>query len=261
MRFVQQTICCSDLDVYVDGASPAFRMLLPEHLSADNVEFPGVVHNLPGRWKADGDCLSGEFVVGKAVEIGVSVRDGQTEALVELTFRNLLKWPLENFQTNICTAMNHLPGSCGYHWANRDFLPPDLPLDRSEQGRYWYARLSPRNYKALAGGEWVPLHPAPEAPQAPEGGVYARVLSPDADASACAAKAPGKNLLFYQAWNVPCRRQGPFMGNACMHLQPFLAAELPPHESVAIRGRVGLFEGDWAGLARKLSSRRPSRPA
>jgi hypothetical protein len=223
------------------------------------VEFPGVVHVLPGRWIADGTGLTGTFTVSKAVEIAVSVKDGGREALVELSFRNLLKWPLEDFQTNICAAMNHLPGDAGHPWANRDFLPAHLPLDRTEQGRYWYFQLAPRNYKALAASGWVPLHPAPEAADADDVPMYNQALSDAADATACAAKAPGKDLLFYQAWDVPCRRQAPFWGNACVHLQPVLAKELPPGRTVTIRGRIGIFEGDWAELAQRLTGRRKQR--
>ena len=64
MKFLQQTPDCSDLDVVPDGQdAPAFRILLPEHLSASNCDLgaeygvPGVLHTVPGRWETKGRRL------------------------------------------------------------------------------------------------------------------------------------------------------------------------------------------------------------
>ena len=70
-----------------------------------------------------------------------------------------------------------------------------------------------------------------------------------AEATACAIKASDANMFCYQAWDVPCRTQTPFCGNACMHLQPLVTAELAPGATGVATVRIGLREGDWNGPA------------
>jgi hypothetical protein len=255
MRLVQQTLGCSDFDIsFGDPRRPSCRALLPEHLDAEGEQFGTLFHVVPGQWDIRPDRTAGAFTVGKAVEIGVELDGSGIEVRVRLSFRNRSTRVWRNVQTNICVALNHLPGDAGHDWCNRDFIPAGVPLERAAQGRWWYETLSPLNYRALRGREWAPLHPSPDAPTADGVPPYRRVLGDAADTSACAAKAPDKDLFLFQAWEAPCHRQAPFAGNACTHLQPVVTAALPPGKTVELRGRIGLFAGDWDSLARHLLS-------
>jgi len=44
----------------------------------------------------------------------------------------------------------------------------------------------------------------------------------------------------------------PFPGNACKHLEPFVAERLPMGESASVNGRIGMHEGYRASLKKAL---------
>ncbi|MCE5278229.1 MAG: hypothetical protein ABFD92_12730 [Planctomycetaceae bacterium] len=255
MRCLQQTLCRSDFDIsFSPDLRPACRVLLPEHVSAQGLEnAPAVVHAVGGAWRVAGDVIEGSFRPTDEIEIGVTLGDGGDAALVTIAFRNLGKNTWRDLQSNVCVAMNHLPGSGGHHWANGDFIPESLPLDRSEHGRYWYSRLAPQNYKGLSAGGWVTLHPDADDPRCDKVQPYPHLIGEARDVIACAVKAPGQDLFLFQTWDAPCRRHSPFWGNACTHLQQCVAPMVAPGETAVLAGRIGLFRGDWSGLAEHIS--------
>jgi len=96
------------------------------------------------------------------------------------------------------------------------------------------------------------MHPTPDAPDSTKVPLYSFTPSPEVDARACAAESADGGFWFFQWWDTPCRWCAPFPGNACMHLEPFVAERLPMGESAGIRGRIGMHEGDRASLEEML---------
>ena len=193
--------------------------------------------------------MRGEIQADRVARIEVDIHASDREIAAGLRVTNLHSRALHDVWLNICASVNHLPGAPG--WCNRAFMP-DAPLDRAAQGRYWYEQASPRGLSALTSDGWVPMHPCPERPQPDPREPYASTTSELAEATACAAQAPGKALCFFQAWDAPCRWVTPFSRNACMHLEPFVAERLRPGESAHIRGRIGIHHGERAALMQRL---------
>jgi len=249
-----QTPSCSDFDVTLPGEkTPAFRVLLPEQITWEGREDLSGLHTIPGNWDKTPEKISGAFLCGGSFEISVTIDPKETEILAEMSFKNLTPDVCRNLRANICASVNHLPGEPG--WANRDFIPASVPLDRDLQGRYWYEKATPKSLQAWVGGSWVPMHAFPGRADADLVDRYFFRAGESNEARACAVESQDGTKVFYQAWNAPCQYWSPFPGNACTHLLPLVAASLEPGEVARVRGRVGVFSGsrtDWAkrvGLA------------
>lgn len=250
MRLHQQTPDCSDFDVIFSGSgTPAFRVLLPEWLFARGLECESHLHTIPGSWTFADGTASGRFSANDQIELSVAVEPRQPDILVTLGATNIGSTGLADVYANVCSSVNHISGDPA--WCNEQFLP-GLPLDRSVQGRYWYEKLTPRGLFALTHDGWVPMHPRPADPDAEKVPPYQQIKSEKAVARACAVQSPGGDAVFFQSWDAPCRHCAPFHGNACMHLEAFLADSLHPGESAAIHGVVGIHTGDLDSLAVKL---------
>jgi hypothetical protein len=247
VRFVQQTQGCSDFDVTLDGdETPSFRMLLPEHVTADGHEPVDATHVILGEWAARAELVEGRFALADMLEIHVKIEPAGSAAAVALNFENTSGQTLRNITANVCTSVNHLPGEPG--WSNRDFIPEDVPLDRNEQGRAWYERVTPGELCALTEGGWVGMHPHPDDPDASNVPLYGFVPSEKADARACAVESES-GLTFLQAWDVPCHHCTPCPGNACMHLVPVVAETLAAGKSAEINATIGIHDGGRQSLA------------
>jgi len=256
-RLHAQTANCADFDVFLNGddTAPSFRVLLPEWVRGEGVEHTGAFHVIPGEWRGDEFGLSGQFTVGGQLEIGVRVNTEPSAFGVTLTVRNVGESAISHVWANICAGVTHLPGEPG--WSNARFIP-GVPLDRTEQGRYWYDVLTPRRLVAFTRRGWIPMHPTPDAPDSTKVPLYSFTPSQVPEASACAVESADGGLWFYQWWDAPCLWCAPFPGNACMHLEPFVAERLVAGETASIRGRIGMHEGDRAsleGMLRRLGGK------
>lgn len=250
MNLIQQSAGCSDFDVVFSGDdSPAFRVLLPEKITADGIGPLTAVHMIPGEWRHGDSGSNGTFAVAHALHVSVGLQKGEREVNIDLGVRNLLDHALSNMWVQICANINHLPGEPG--WCNRLFIP-DAPLDRLTQGRVWFEQVTPHGLFALTAEGWVGMHPSPDSPDADRVDLYSFVRSERPDAFACAARSPDGKRLFFQAWSSPCYYATPCPGNACMHLHPLIAKTLPPGAEGRARGLVGIHEGSCDALAEKL---------
>ena len=250
MKLIQQTENCADFDVVLDGeTSPAFRILLPEQIDTATQSHGGT-HTVPGVWQERPDGSDGRFSIQDAWEVGLSLDTGGSEVRVDLTITNTGREEAKDVRLAMCASLNHLPGEPD--WCNERFLP-GLPLDRAVQGRYWFEHASPGRLHALTQHGWVEMHPCPNRPDADRVPVYSFVPSETADAWACAVEAMDGGIHFYQAWSTPCRYCTPCPGNACMHLDPFVADALRPSEPASLRGLVGMHEGGRESLAEKIA--------
>ncbi|NLG52188.1 MAG: hypothetical protein GX552_18920 [Chloroflexi bacterium] len=250
MVYAQQTAGCSDFDITLPGdTAPSFRVLLPEWLRAVGLDYHGLFHTIPGRWEPWGEGVQGQITVMDTVAVGVRLLAHARHVDVTLSVQNIGSRTLTDVWANVCTSVNHLPGSPG--WCNWTFMP-HLDPDRFLQGRYWYEQVTPRGLRALTDEGWVPMHPQPDQPNADSVPLYSFVPSAQANARACAVCPPEGGLFLFQAWASPCRYCAPCPGNACMHLEPFLAETLPPGDVATIRGAVGLYAGDLPSLASHL---------
>ena len=251
MLIRQQTPNCSDFDVCLEGeGSPAFRALLPEAIMADGLTETGGAHVIPGHWAQTEMGMQGSFGVRRQFEVVVAIETGPQEMQVSMTLKNVGNELLRHVRVDICTSVNHLPGDPG--WCNRRFLP-DLPLDRSAQGRFWFEKVTPNRLFVLTSDGWSGMHPCPEKPDADQVPLYSFVPSARADARGCAARSPDGEAHLFQAWNVPCHHCTPCPGNACMHLHPCVAEVLAPGGTATIRGVIGMHVGDRDSLAQSLS--------
>jgi|GEM_PF-1565082 len=252
MQIVQQTPGCSDLDVTVDGIpEPAFRILLPEWIQGKGIRHKGLFHIVPGIWSNTSHGLHGVFSVDRQLELTVGVEPRGAAVATTLSVKNVGNVELRDLWADICTSLNHLPGNPG--WSNAEYLG-GTRLERNEQGRYWYNAVTPKRLQALTVRGWVPMHPAPDAPDADKSPMYRFDPSKAADAFACAVESLDGSEFCFQAWDTPCRYCTPCPGNACMHLKPFLADILKPRSSVTVRGMVGIHKGDRAALEATLDS-------
>jgi len=225
--------------VTLDGrTTPAFRVLLPEHIRGTGLAYSGFFHIIPGEWQDTERGISGFFLAGQELRVDVSVQRGEMFIAVGLAVTNISDKTLRDVDGDICTAANCLPGKPS--WANTDILPGSLPLDRDVQGRYWYSKITPDRLFALTTRGPVRMHPRPDDPDPDAVPQYGFSPSPEANARACYVMSENGKKLLYQAWNVPCRYCAPSPGNACMHLRPVLAETLGPGERVAIWGKMGM---------------------
>ena len=93
------------------------------------------------------------------------------------------------------------------------------------------------------------MHPRPENPEPVSENLYWHVESQTDNSLGCAVMSTDEKKLFYQVWKTGhSRHQSPFAGNACMHLIPQIAKELPPGKTATIEGKAGIFEGTWEEL-------------
>ena len=255
MALRQPSPGCSDFDVVLAGQDrPAFRLLLPEHITAmgsKKIE-ECLIHTVVGRWQPAEGGLHGVFRAGKSFEIAVDLRPRETAVDIELAVRNLTGESLRQVRMNVCASVNHLPGSPD--WSNRRFIAAEVPEDRAAQGRWWYQQGTPSRLRALRPGGWVVMHPSPDRPDADRVPLYSFVPSATADTIACAVQSLDGKWLFYQAWDHPSQHATPCPGNACMHLLPLLAERLEAGATARIRGRVGMFSGEWDALRRAIET-------
>ncbi len=250
MTLLQQTPNCSDFDVILEGeTSPAFRVLLPERIWADGLDSTQHFHTVPGTCRRHAHGIEGSYAVGNELEIAISIETRPHDIGVVLKVRNIGRHALADVWADVCAGLSRLPGQPA--WCNRQFLP-NVPLDRALQGRHWYEQLTPRRLLALTDEGWVPMHPSPERPQTNSVPAYSSVLSEMANARACALQSPDGGVFFFQAWASPCRYRQPFPGNACMHLEPFVSANVEPSSSASIRGLVGMHYGDQRSLVERI---------
>ena len=250
MELLQQTRDCSDFDVIPTGeTSPSYRVLLPEHIMADESRYK-VLHMVPGRWQWQGGRYCGEFDVADSFGVSVALTPRKQDVLVVLGIHNRLDHAIKNVRVEICTALNHLPGEP--NWCNRAFMPADVPLDRSQQGRAWFEQISPSRLFALTAGGWIAIHPCPDLPDAEAMPLYSFTTSERPDAMACAVGSLDGESWFFQAWSSNCDWQTPCPGNCCMHLCPVVAAEIASGGRAEVHGIVGIHSGDRDSLAERL---------
>jgi hypothetical protein len=251
MKLYQQTPNCSDFDVTITGSEkPSFRILLPEWIRGVGLQHQGLCHVIPGIWHEKERGMHGAYSVNEQLQVEVEIEARDTEILAKLEVRNCGGSHIQDMWLNVCTAVNHLPGDPG--WSNSDFLP-SLPLDRTIQGRYWYEHVTPHRLFALTSSGLIPMHPHPDNPDASNVPLYSFVSSKDADALACAVQSVGGKTYCFQAWSNLSRYCTPCPGNACMHLEPFLAKTLFPNDSASIYGLAGIHQGDSASLSTRIT--------
>lgn len=251
-RIHQQTAGCADFDVLLgDEHGPSFRVLLPEWIRARGLQYDGLLHVIPGTWQEKNGGMAGRFTVGGQLDVEVRIETRESDILIDLTVENTGDLDLSDVWANVCTSANHLPGSP--NWSNGDLLPA-VPLDRAVQGRYWFEVLTPKRLFALTAEGWGPMHPCPDRPDASAVPLYGFTPSLTADACACAVESPAGGVWLFQAWRTSCRWCSPCPGNACMHLEPFLAERVQPGAKGSISGRVGIHRGDRLSLAGGIRS-------
>ena len=248
---------CSDFDVILAGdQTPAFRVLLPEHIVARGLTWdgpdratPAHTHIIPGTWTQQINAVAGHFCLGDELEVAVCVATLPREIRISLTVKNTGRADLTDVMAHICTGVGRLPGAPG--WCNRDFIP-SVAMDRSLQGRYWFEHVTPHGLSALTGEGWVTMHPCPSKPDADMVPEYSFVPSAATDTKACAVRSANGKTYLYQAWNVPSRHCTPCPGSACMHLIPYVTDVLKPGDTATILGTVGIHCSDRASLTRKI---------
>ena len=241
-----------DVDVILPGeSSPACRLLLPESIYGEGLEAILGVHTYPAVWKESGDELQGSVSLDQGVECGLWMKPSAEGVLMKISIKNTSQSTYRDVRVDICASMSHLPNTDNADWSNRDFLPDSVPLDRTLQGKYWYSVVTPEKLKAWTpGGDWIVMHPRPENPEPDPEDLYWHVMSKTDNNPGCAVLSMDGKKLFYQVWRTGhSRYQSPFAGNACMHLLPQVAEELPPGETATIEGRAGFFDGTREELA------------
>ena len=221
---------CADLTVTLPGwTTPSLRMLLPEWISAANVDpmaeidTPASLHTVPGQWRADDrGGWTGVQTHPGAVEIRTRIEPHAYYVDLTITLRNLSRESYEELRADYCVNVN----AGGGGWANREFLV-ESRRDRAEDGRYWYEHVAAKGAHVHAGGQWIRLFNRGEHP-------------PPLDAGVIAVTNEDGNATVFMMWNTPVLE--PFVNdtNACMHLRPLLSRSLAPGESATIHGRIGV---------------------
>jgi len=246
----QQTPNCSDFDMTLaDDDAPAFRLLLPEHVGGVKTRY---VHTVPGSWSTGKNRATGCFCLDGRVTLDVDIHCTDDVACMTMAITNDTGEPMTDVDANVCASVNHLPSESDPDWSNRRYIPDEVPLDRYQQGDYWYERHTPSRLFALTNTGWIGMHPSPENPVDPDRPRFAFEPSLQPSARACAVESLDGSEWFYQAWDAPCHFCTPCSGNACMHLVICLTPFLGPGDTVAVRGWAGRSVGDRAILEKRL---------
>ncbi len=241
-----------DVDVILPGtSSPACRLLLPEIIYGEGLKEIRSVHTYEADWNESGTELQGSLLLDQGVECDLWLKPAPEGVLIKISIINRSQNTYRNVRVDICAALTHLPNTDNMDWSNRDFLPVSVPLDRDLQGRYWYSVVTPGRLKAWTPDrDWIVMHLKSENPEPDSENLYWHALSPTDNSMGCAVISSDKEKFFYQVWKTEhSRHQSPFAGNACMHLVPQVAKELPPGKTATIEGKAGFYEGTWEGLA------------
>jgi hypothetical protein len=242
----------ADLDVLAPDGAPLFRVLLPEDVTATNA--PALAgrlnHCTAGAWRDDGPVHAGVVRADGWMEARIGLLRRAAGVLVSLQVTNLSEAELLGARADICIGVVHLP-SPSTPWANRAFIPAEVPLDRDAAGRAWYGAVAPSRLYAYAGGAWTPLHPKPETPSPDLVPKYPVRREAVLDQSSVIAvdTLDGRNRLF-AAWDVPVGAVAPFPGNACFHVLPLLAEALAPGCVGVARGEIAVANSPREDLAR-----------
>lgn len=253
ISFTPQSKGC-DYTVAGPDGQPLFRLILPETLYRNHRDpLDHVIHTFPGDQTVGqhaASCVT-ESRNSMLYESELSELDADTLRM-RLSVRNRSAGALCDLRLDICQALGCLPGYPDA-WANTDFMPASLPLDRDIQGRAWYEQVSIERQRGLVNGAWVVLHPAPDCPLIDEKNKYPFVTGSQPDTAAVGIQSIDRSKILYMAWSVPCCWRAPFPGNACMHIMPALP-DLLPGDQIMITGRCGLFRGSLAQLAEDLKN-------
>lgn len=253
MKLRQQTPDCADFDVFLPGdETPAFRVLLPELITADGLDEKDSppFHTIHGTWSLRDDCMSGTFTTPHPLTVFVSMHLRVSDIAVALAVRNDTEHTLTHVEGNICLSPNHLPGQPG--WYNPRFIPEMAP-DRDAQGRCWYTELAPNRLKVLTAAGWGEMHAHPRHPDPDAVPPYDFTPSKGADAVACAVPSLDGSSYLFQAWSHGCRYISPFPGNACMHLLPTITNTLDPGTAAVVYGLIGILPGNREALTAHIA--------
>ncbi|MBI4586410.1 MAG: hypothetical protein HY717_20565 [Planctomycetes bacterium] len=254
----------ADVDATIGEApAPSFRLLLPEAVLAEGKPLASGVHTAAGAWIEAKGAWQGAIRPGEAVECAVRLEPRRGDVLIAILVKNVSARAFEDVRVDLCANLCRLPKTWEKEWSNRDFIPASVPLNRDEQGKYWYRELTPRRLKAWSPEEgWIEMHPRPEqADRLPENPYEAQLGAGDRSL-ACAVPSLDGKRFFYQAWAAKrSRHQSPFSGNACMHLRPQVAERLEPGELAVLLGAAGVFAGGAEDLARHFEKLCASAPA
>lgn len=245
-----------DIDVILPGEStPAFRLLAPEAVYGDGMEKVGGVHMRAATWTESGGELEGTLKLGEAAECTLWLKPTADGALMKISIKNTSEDTYKDVRLDICANLCRLPRSHKVEWSNRDFLAESVPLDRTQQGAYWYRELTPTKLKAWRPGKgWIIMHARPDNPEPDPKQPYWRVVSETDDSFGCAVMSVDGKKLFYQIWRTDrSHHQSPFAGNACMHLKPQIAKTLAPGQAATIEGKAGIFQGTWNEMATEFT--------
>ena len=254
-----------DVDVILPGErSPAFRLLLPESIYGTGMEPINGIHSRRATWERADQELRGSLSLEQGVKCSLGLKPTGDGVWIRISVRNDSPETYRDVRLDICANLCRLPRTDGMEWSNRDFIPESVPLDRTEQGKYWYSVVTPHGLKAWTPDRgWIGMHARPESPEAIPEDLYWRVVSQTDNSLGCAVSSSDGRKLFYQVWRTDhSRHQSPFAGNACMHLRPQVAEEIPPGKEAAVEGKAGIFEGTWEELAAEFEnfiSRKPGR--
>ena len=252
ISFIPDSQGC-DFQVADPAGKPLFRLVLPETLYENrSVPVDHIIHTYPGIRIAGQHAASCVIERNDRVSYESDLSEADADTLkMSISVKNHTGRVLRDLRLDICQAPGCLPGYPD-PWANTDFMPAGLPLDRDIQGREWYEQVSVNRQRGLAGGEWIVLHPSPACPRIDEQNKYPLITGDQPDAAAVALLSIDRATILYMAWAVPCYWRAPFPGNACMHIMPALP-DLQPGGRCAITGQCGLFYGSLAQLAERLN--------
>ena len=215
--------------------SPSFRLLVPEWISASNIDIlaevrkhsaqPKPFHTVPGVWKEEKNGVwVGVETFPKVMEFRVFLTPKGNYIDITWEIRNLSQVPFEDLHADYCVNVN----AGGGKWVNRQFLPHST-LDRHEDGKYWYDIVASKGAYIYFDGRLVPFSPT-DSLDAPIDGLIT-VLN----------EAQTKQIFLM--WDS--KALTPFINNenACMHLRPLVSKYLAPGSVAIIHGRAGISSG------------------
>ena len=229
---------CADLTITLAGGrTPAFRMLLPEFVTAANMTEAvdaedlkpfrkAFLHTVAGHWHVEEDgAWVGVQTHPGIVEITTRVVPHSTDVELTVTLRSLAEKPLNDLRGDYCLGIN----GGGGNWANHGFLP-ESKLDRTEDGTYWHRNVAQKGAFVHTGGKWIRLFNRQGEPGPAEAGIIAM----NNEAGTAAA---------FMMWKAPVPTPWINDASACMHLRPQFSPSLRPGESATLRGRMGVTGG------------------
>jgi hypothetical protein len=219
---------CNKVEITINQEkTPSFQMLLPEFLTASNLDIASLrngfwgphLHPWPVKLNIfkDGSIQSIQNHPG-AFQIINRLIPKDYYIDIECILKNMTKMTIKNVYANFCFSVN------GIEWINHDFIPKRY---KTTLGKYWFEVLGRRGALVYQRHKWVNLMSDYDSRK-------------DLDAGIIVVKNMEDTKWAFMMWNSSVLN--PFINDKgpCMHLNPRISRDWVQGDIKTIQGKAGI---------------------